>query len=240
MDDVLTRTDREDSGDFAVVHRAVRNRRTCKILADPQQPLELPPEIARQWDPRVRQSISAAGLAPFHYQRNHQGVVEPWRAHFLDGASCRQLAQKLPVWFSLKPSNKIPSMLSACGSLILVTWIPQFRDGSEPQQGVPRDKQLEIDDEHLAASAAFVQNILLLLTAAGLETYWSSGGELGSSGCFRRLGIDSREKLLAAIFVGYPLPKGSELQRIEGKNHSLRSPVELWSRNLTVDAETGE
>lgn len=240
MSDPSTRTNADCLADYDVVLAAVRNRRTCKILADPAQPLDIPLEIADPWNRLVRQSIAAAGLAPFHYQRNHQGVVEPWRAYFLDWSSCRQLARKFPGWFSLKPSNKIPSMLSACGSLILVTWIPQFREGAESLQDVSNEKQIEIDDEHLAAAAAMVQNILLLLTAAGLETYWSSGGELGSATCFGRLGIDSREKLLAAVFVGYPLSQETGLQRIEGKNHQLRSAVELWSRSLRVAAESGE
>jgi len=220
---------------YDAVCSAVRNRRTCKILAPVERPVTIPEEIAVYWNEVVQQSIAAAGLAPFHYQRNFQGIAEPWRSCLLDWSSCRKLATKMPEWFTLKPTNKIPSMLSACGSLILVTWIPQFRNAHSEEETLTKEKQVEIDDEHLAASAAFVQNILLLLTAAGLETYWSSGGELGNAKVFQALGMDQQEKLLAAIFIGYPIEEPPETQRIEGKNHSLRSEVSRWARGAGVE-----
>ena len=54
------------------------------------------------------------------------------------------------------------------GGLAMYNWIPQTEGD--------KNKLQRINDEHLAATAAAVQNFLLQLTAAELENYWSSGG----------------------------------------------------------------
>ncbi len=218
---------------FDIVRQAVVERKTEKVMADTQSPLVYSDATRSRYDSRVEEAIAAAGLAPFHFERGVDGVPEPWRAYFLDCDACRQIAQKLGEWFDLKPNNKIPAMLSACGGLVLVTWLPQFRGGNpDTESTVPREKQLEIDDEHLAATAAFVQSLLLLLTADGLGTYWSSGGQLGSKELFARLGIAPSEKLLAAVFIEYPDGAGQTTERAAGKNRVLRSEFERWSRKI--------
>ncbi|MFN6206210.1 MAG: nitroreductase family protein, partial [Planctomycetota bacterium] len=86
---------------------------------------------------------------------------------------------------------------------------------------------------HLAAASAYVQNFLLLLTAAGLESYWASANLLDSPPVKSRLGIPAGRKLLGAIMVGYPLEGTSALERAGGGNHTKRSPAEAWSRELS-------
>ena len=125
----------------------------------------------------------------------------------------------------MKPSNKIPKMLSACGALVLATWIPQFYDLDECKPA-----QTATDEEHLAAASAMVQNLLLMLTAHGMGTYWSSGGQLGSELCFDRLGIPRSERLLAAVFVEYPEMQDEPLERLPGKHRDRRSTG--WIREL--------
>lgn len=226
------------SNPWDVVRQAIESRRTAKVLSAVDQPVIFQQVDSEYWDRMVKQAVTSAGLAPFHYVRGFEGVAEPWRAYFLDWQHCRQLSRTFSEWADIKPSNKIPAMLSACGCLLLVTWIPQFRDKTTAtmetdDSQVTKTKQTQIDDEHLAATAAFVQNILTLVTAAGLGSYWSSGGELGSLSVFQRLEIKPPEKLLAALFIEYP-QTDANLERISGKNHPLRSPAEQWFKDLKL------
>lgn len=226
------------SNDFETVRRYVVARKTEKVIADVQNPVVYSNELLHHWNDVIHQTIAAAGMAPFHFERKVDQIPEPWRVHFLQAETCRRLAQKAARWFDIKPNNKIPGMLSACGCLLLVTWLPQFREISVTEE-ISAQKQLEVDDEHLAATAAFVQNLLVLLTSAGLGTYWSSGGFLGTSEMFQRLGIDCQERLLAALFVEFPGATGVVTERIPGKNRSIRTPKDRWTsvRNLCEEDE---
>lgn len=219
---------------LTIVSEVVRNRQTWKVLADPAKGISFSSDTIVQQNSIVKQAILDAGMAPFHYDRGVDGVAEPWRVHFLDMATCRQIAVGLPRWFDLKPSNKLSAMLSACGCLVLVTWLPQFRGQLSPATEISADKKTEIDDEHLAASAALTQNLLTILTAAEMGTYWSSGGQLGSREMFERLGIDPLERLIAAVFVEYPGGSGEITERLPGKNRGLRSSADRWFSERTV------
>jgi len=213
----------------------IKSRQTLKILGDPQQPIQFSDHDLQTGEAIVNAAIEAAGWAPFHYDRGIDGIAEPWRVHRLSAATCRKLAIGLPQWCNLKPGNKLPAMLAACGCLIIVNWIPQFRTASSVDEELTKEKQQEIDDEHLAATAAFVQNLLLMLTASGLGTYWSSGGPLGSPAVFQRLGLDANQKLLAAVFVEFGNGEGPILDRLPGKNRELRSPSSAWSHQRLLN-----
>lgn len=213
----------------------IKSRQTLKILGDPHQPIQFSDHELQTGEAIVTAAIDAAGWAPFHYDRGVDGIAEPWRVHQLSAATCRELALGLPQWCNLKPGNKLPAMLAACGCLIIVNWLPQFRNNSSVEQELTKEKQQEIDDEHLAATAALVQNLLLLLTASGLGTYWSSGGPLGSPPVFQRLGIDANQKLLAAVFVEFPNGEGPISDRLPGKNREFRSPSTAWSTRRVLD-----
>ncbi|MBB6430365.1 nitroreductase [Algisphaera agarilytica] len=125
----------------------------------------------------------------------------------------------------MKPTNKIPPMMYGCGALVLVTWLPQAGDNPAPAQRA-------IDEEHIAATGAMVQNLLLLLTAHGMGTYWSSGGQLGSAKFLETIGAGSNEKLLAAVFIEYPETLNDDKPRKPGKHRDRRS--DGWIREVTV------
>jgi len=118
-------------------------------------------------------------------------------------------------------------MLSACGAMVLVTWIPQTADEIGDNQ-----KRRDVNEEHLAATAAMVQNFLLLMTAAGYGSYWSSGGQFRSAEMFRRLDIPENEKLSGALFIEFPQTQVSELERLPGKNREKRSASAGWLRTI--------
>jgi len=210
--------------EYTVVSDVVQRRRTWKVLTDPAKPLELPLDLCAQWDPVVRNAVGLSGWAPFHYARNHAGMIEPWRFHIVYSKTCRKLSRHIPEWFDdVKPSNKLTSMLAACGALVIVNWLPQF----DEQQAT--EKQVQVNEEHLAATSAAVQNLLLLLTAAGLGTYWSSGGFFREPVMAGKLGMDVAEKLIAAVFIDYlPDHPDPAIERIAGKHGTCRSVDLNW------------
>ena len=205
------------------VTEIVRERRTQKVIAK-NGAVALPHADVVRCNQQVLQAIATAGFAPFHYDRKAGGIAEPWRFHVIWHKECRVIAEQMGEWFSdMRPSNKLPGMLNACGALVLVNWLPQF-DGDESDE-----KKVQINEEHLAATSAAIQNLLLVLTAHGLGNYWSSGGFFRSAEMFRRLGIDEDEKLLGAIFVDYGAPD-SEVDIISGKQHDHRAESGKWTR----------
>lgn len=230
---------------FETVSEVVRTRKTEKVLADPQQPLQAADGFQKQLQESdleknelVRKAIELAGWAPFHYDRDVNSLAEPWRFHILWRADCQQIAGLMPNWFDdMKPNNKLPAMLSACGALVIVNWLPQF-DGvkNAEEKTVSKEKQQQVDEEHLAATAVAVQNMMLALTADGLGTYWSSGGMFRKATMFDKLGIDSNERLLAAIFVDYgeQFTNKSVTERISGKHRNSRSHFSKWTREIEI------
>lgn len=207
-----------------VVDAIIRRRETRKVLAVGSSQPQLDSASIQLLDERVKASIAVSGWAPFHYERRLDDVAEPWRYTLLLHPACRQLSAEFEEIFDdIKPGNKLPRMLRACGALVLVTWIPESDTGNE--------KLIQVNEEHLAAAAAATQNLLLALEARGLGTYWSSGGVLGSPTCFERYGIRPESRLISAIFVHYPglyAPEACEI--ISGKNREKRSDWDRWTQ----------
>ena len=204
----------------------IRRRQTMKVIGNPFNPLELTEAELSVGDALVEQAIGNAGWAPFHYDRQVDGIAEPWRATILPQAMCREIGSRLVEWCpDLKPGNKMPAMLSVCGCVVLVTWLPQTSADISDSA-----KLSDVNFEHVAAAAAFVQNLLLLLEAKGLGTYWGSGGMFCDRSIMSRLGLSDIEKLLAAVYIEYPASKGMPLERIPGGNRARRQPSSQWTR----------
>jgi len=99
----------------------IQSRITLKVLGEVGSPSQISPEVAAVNNPKVLAAVQSAGWAPFH-----------WRAHILWNEQCQHVAKEFYDWFDdVKPNNKLPMMLSACGALVLVTWIPQFRSDAK-------------------------------------------------------------------------------------------------------------
>lgn len=217
-----------DSQFAAKLSELIQNRRTVKVLARMDQEILYPAAELERLNGVVLSAVAAAGYAPFHYDRKADGLAEPWRFHLLWQRECRILSDRMEIWFpEMKVGNKLPAMLAACGALVLVNWLPQF------DVELARDKQQQINEEHLAATAAAVQNLLVLLTANNLRTYWSSGGFFRSPLMFEKLGIPANEKLLAAIFVDYGAGT-QQAETIPGTNRPLRSHFRQWTTEISL------
>ena len=208
----------------------IKQRKTFKVLAAPPSNPPSPDSLTRDQrlaaDAQVVRAIRDAGWAPFHYDRAADGMVEPWRVEFLTQTKCREVAANFFDWFDdVKPNNKLPSMLNACGGLVLVNWLPQFVP--TPDSSPPTEKQQQVDEEHLAATAAYVQNLILILTAHGYGTYWSSGGQFRLQEMRSKLGIQHNGRLLAAVFVDYRTDQDL-FERLPGKLRDRRSADQQW------------
>ena len=143
----------------AQISALIQRRKTLKVLGDVNAILELDPLAASKNNAKVVEAIQTAGWAPFHYDRGVDSIAEPWRVHVVWHQDCRTIAAQFHDWFDdVKPSNKLPAMLSTCGALVLVTWLPQFKPGfgDSPvvSEELTKEQQITIDEEHLAAASA--------------------------------------------------------------------------------------
>ncbi len=167
----------------ATVSDVIRRRRTEKVMCDVEAHQPVPADIAARNRELVLEAIRTAGWAPFHYPRHVDQLAEPWRAHVLWHDAAKHAAMYLRE--ELQVTSKEPRLAAGCHALVLVTWLPEFHDPAAQQTSkLSRDEQIAHDEEHLAATAAMVQNLLLILTAQGMGTYWSSGGRFRGSEMF--------------------------------------------------------
>ncbi|TWT77912.1 Nitroreductase family protein [Posidoniimonas polymericola] len=231
------RTNMMNNNAPAIVADVIRRRRTEKVLCEVDDHQPVPPEVAAAHKPTVLAAIETAGWAPFHFPRQQQGprqqdgLAEPWRAHVVWPKDLRPLA--LFLRDELKLTSKEPSLVAGASALVLVTWLPEFHDPRAAERsGLDPEQQRIRDEEHLAAASAMVQNLLLLLTAHGMGTYWSSGGKLRGAEAFEYLGIPAGERLLAAVFVEYLEMMSDSKQRKPGALRDKRGSA--WIREVKL------
>ena len=179
------------------IEDTIRDRKTTKVISS----IDLP---VNDISATVNQLLSLAGLAPFHRpcdESHRQSTpldgIEPWRFHALDAATCRKLKHRIP----LENAGKIPGMLAATDALILATWLPNPQPDLTATVAESQFTPTIANMEHVAATAAAVQNLLLAATALGIANYWSSGGVLRSDEVYHLLQIAPSEILLGAIFL---------------------------------------
>lgn len=170
-------------------------RRTIKKLSN--TPLKV--STSDNFKTDIEEIIELAGKAPFHYPANSVAIdkhqlksLAPWRFYILDTKACRDLS------FYYTKNNieggKIVQILNCATSLIQATWIPEETDVAN----------LEFNQkniEHIAATSAAIQNLLLVATEKEYETYWSSGGTLREDHFKELLNIPLNEQLLGSIFI---------------------------------------
>ena len=205
---------------------AIETRHTLKVLADPEAPWDVPAPDARE---RFANLLEFAVQAPFHKPAHDSHREEPltspvpWRFHAIDGENCRRLLEKLKA--EDVESGKIKNMLAAADGLVLTTWLP---NPSDETLGFQEYAGTFANMEHIAAASSAIQNLLLLATAEGWNSYWSSGGVLRSELVFSWSGINTAEILLGAVFL-FP----ADTRDASSKPGSLRDrkgPAETWSR----------
>ncbi|HBX66400.1 MAG: hypothetical protein CL670_01400 [Balneola sp.] len=202
---------------------SIRKRQTLKLRVDPHNPL--PVTKGKEFKSTMEELAELAGLAPFHYQSavHHRNEklkgAEPWRFHALESKTCRDLLEAFNQDKPMKASDGIKQMLAAADGLILATWLPE-KSRSLSRKFHPNVKNME----HIAATGAAIQNLLLAATEEGIINYWSSGGCLRKPKVLEFLGIPKREILLGAIFF-FPdeFPETAETKT--GKNRDAKGEL---------------
>ncbi|MEQ8524224.1 nitroreductase family protein [Gracilimonas sp.] len=198
------------------IEEAIQNRRTLKLRANPEDPL--PVTKGEEFKRVIEELIKLAGKAPFHYRsaethrKQNLAGAEPWRFHVLDGNTCRKLLEIFNQDKPMKASEGIKQMLAAADALILSTWLPE-RSRSLSRKFHPNVKNME----HIAATGAAIQSLLLAATSRGITNYWSSGGCLRKPKVLEFLGIPKQEILLGAVFL-FPDEYPESVQTKTGKN----------------------
>lgn len=202
---------------------SIRARKTLKLRAEPQKPL--PITKGREFKKTIEELIALAGKAPFHYESPEErrteklAGVEPWRFHVLNSKSCRSFLRSLNQDKPVKATEGIKQMLAAADALILTTWLPEHSH-KHSRRFHPNLKNME----HIAATGAAIQNLLLAATSRGINTYWSSGGIIRKSPVLEFLGIPKQEILLGAIFL-FPDEYPESVQTKTGKNREAKGTL---------------
>lgn len=216
---------------LAALKSIIAARHTLKVLADPEHPWAVPaPEVRTQ----VAALLEAANCAPFHFpaDKSHRaGALSspvPWRFHALDGENCRRVLERLKA--NEIESGNIAKMLAAADAVVVVTWLP---DPEEPPLEIQQYAPTQRNMEHVAAASAATQNLLLLATAAGWNSYWSSGGVFRTEQLYQWMAIAPGEVLLGAVFL-FPADTQSAATKA-GANRDTQGPPEAWSRWVEVD-----
>jgi len=110
-----------------------------------------------------------------------------------------------------------------------VTWLPEPENSSSE---VEAERRALKNEEHVAATAAAIQNLLLAATARNIDSYWSSGGALREKACFEVCKIPEQERLLGAVFLAPEMP-GREGVR-PGKLREKRGTPEQWMTSVVI------
>lgn len=202
---------------------AIRARKTLKLRAQPESPL--PVTKGEEFRKIIEELIDLAAKAPFHHEspetQRSEALKgsEPWRFNAIDGVGCRSLLEALIDEKPVKSTDGIKQMLAAADALILGTWIPE-KSRNKSRKYHPNVKNME----HIAATGAAIQNLLLAATDRGINAYWSSGGCLRKPKVLKYLGIPKHEILLGAIFL-FPGEFPESVQTKTGKNTNKRGEL---------------
>jgi hypothetical protein len=216
---------------------AIHSRQTAKVLADSPWA----PSLTQDEQERLREHLlNLAAKAPYHYksaERYKTGVQTsslPFRCYTLDGNACNALASQLA---SIDPPpGKILNMLWAAELLIITTWLPDVF-GTQPEhremEPLPFVGNLR-NMEHIAATSAAIQNMLVGATAEEYPNYWSSGGVLRQEAARKILEIPMEEIMLGAVFI-FPkdaLKRASQI--MPGKLREEGKALESFSKKVTL------
>lgn len=211
------------------IQDTILKRRTLKILSSLPLPINNDINIIEN---EIKNLLHLAGSAPFHYPANKTALenhyltsIAPWRFYVLNEVECRKLAQYMVQ--NHVDGGKILQMLHTATALIQVTWIPEISTNNEPEMSLK-------NMEHIAATGAAIQNLLLSATAINYENYWSSGGVLRESSFKELLNIPTNEILLGSVFL-FKNIENSNTQQVTGAWRGQQGAIETYAKFVSVD-----
>jgi nitroreductase len=169
---------------------AIRSRRSIgKVKPDP---------VGRDL---IEAILSAGVQAPNHH------TVRPWRFVVLTGAARERLGSVMAASLLARAPETPAGALDAERAKFL-------RAPLLIAVGVDRPDQPKVDEiENLCAAAAAAQNMLLAAQGLGLAAIWRTGPAAGDPGVKAFLGLAPEQRLIAFLYIGYPLNEPTAPQR---------------------------
>jgi nitroreductase len=142
---------------------------------------------------QVEAMLDAANWAPTH------GHTEPWRFKVFSGKKlCELMNLMAEIYRETTPAEKF-----------IESKYRRYADRAEKTSFViavcmKRQESERIPEiEEVMAVACAVQNILLIATAYGIGSFWSTGG-VYSEKLHQFLNLAEKDKCLGLIYLGYP------------------------------------
>ena len=213
---------------------AIKNRETEKVLAN-SEPWPVSSD-STNLDITINELLDLAGTAPFHYPCNEKHTITndlnsivPWRFYIIDTKNCRSLLEHISS--NKLKAGKISNMLAAADALLLTYWLPEPINNDD--DSVLFNGNIK-NMEHIAATSAAIQNVLIGATARNIPNYWSSGGIIRTEKIASFLKIPIDQILLGALFL---FPEDSSNKDATIKPGALRNKGKeknTWSKSLSI------
>ncbi len=150
---------------------------------------------------QIEKMLDAAIWAPNH------GMTEPWRFVVFNGESLQQLMKMIADLYKHNTpeeqflESKYQQFINRANSSSYVIAACMKRQESEK---LP-------EWEEIVAVGCAVQNMMLVATAYGIGTFWSTPKFINDPKLKNLLSLNVKDKCMGLIYVGYPedeLPKG--------------------------------
>ncbi|MEM9603394.1 MAG: hypothetical protein AAGA11_11065 [Pseudomonadota bacterium] len=222
------------------LHESIARRHTQKVLRNTAVRTPLTPAQQDRLDTTLEAMLAAAQHAPYHKPAHAplhcQGRLTsrvPWRVYVIAQPTCWQLIDLISARAAAEPTStwaraqgsKMPSLLAAAAAVVQVNWCPTPDDAAE----VPLNT---VNCEHIAATAAAVQNMLLIAADAGVANYWSTGGILREPALQAQLGMEPGGQPLASVFLSFPEADDTVKP---GAMRDVKGEISDWARTVTLD-----
>lgn len=197
MLDTITNT----TNDSAQIETIIKNRRSIK-------PQDYNGKIIDS--AIIDRLVEAANWAPTH------GLTEPWRFVIFDGGGIKRFCQDHadlykantdPENFMQASYDKLKNQGDQASHIIAVF-----------NKRGPKPNIAEL--EEICATAAAVQNILLMAESLGISSFWSTGGQTLKPAMKQYFQLKEEDQMIGLIYLGYTdqePQKGRRLTPIEEK-----------------------
>jgi nitroreductase len=188
---------------FANISQVIRNRRSIKPVN--MNGLRIP-------DEQVKEILELANWAPTH------GRTEPWRFIVYSGDEVKEFShQHAELYKSNTPAE----------NYLQANYDKHFHNGDKASHLIVAIMQRGAKEkipvlEEIASTAASIQNILLGATAAGLASFWSTGGMTHKQPMKDLLHLKEADLVMGIIYLG-----GAD-EHPEGKRDSSIEEKTQW------------
>lgn len=214
-----------------IIDDIIKKRKTQKILAESSWKSDV---SHKELKALIDELLDLAAHAPYHYRAHEDHIQKelssclPYRVYILNTEKCRETVQFMED--SDIKSGKIKNLLLSSNALLVFTWLPETHsENTDGARHINFEGNLK-NMEHIAATSAAIQNVLLGATAREIPNYWSSGGPLRTDALKNYLGIPLDEIVLGTIFI---YPKDAEKRDariIPGAMRNEGKAINTWSK----------